>query len=177
MPLPDSSFSVDIPAALLYSWRAMYRVIGVDQREYGPVSDEQLRSWIVQGRLNARSLVQPEGSIGWKPLSDLPEFGASLAQAGPPAYPASTLAPIPTDNNMALSSLIVGCLSLVCCQPLAIVGIILGAMALNQIKSDPNKTGRGLAIAGIAVSIAAIVITALIMLLGGFKELMNAIGR
>jgi hypothetical protein len=50
-------------------------------------------------------------------------------------------------------------------------------MALNQIKSDPNKTGRGLAIAGIAVSIAAIVITGLVMLLGGFKELMNAIGR
>jgi uncharacterized membrane protein len=66
----------------------MYRIIGADQKEYGPVSAEQLRQWIAEGRAGAHSLVRAEGATEWKPLGELPEFAAALGMA-----PASQAAP------------------------------------------------------------------------------------
>jgi hypothetical protein len=56
----------------------MYKIIGADQKEYGPVTAEQLRHWIAQGRANGQSRVQAEGSADWKPLSEFPEFAGAL---------------------------------------------------------------------------------------------------
>ena len=56
----------------------MYRIIGGDQKEYGPVTAEQLRQWLAEGRLNAQTSVLPEGATDWKPLSALPEFSDVL---------------------------------------------------------------------------------------------------
>jgi len=55
-----------------------YKVIGGDLKQYGPVSEEDLRKWIADGRLNAMSLVQVYGEIEWKPLSSFPEFAEAL---------------------------------------------------------------------------------------------------
>src|SRR6266850_420752 len=148
----------------------MYRIIGADQREYGPVSADQIRAWILQARLNARSLVQLEGTIGWKPLSDFTEFAPALAQAGPATVYATGSLPAPQqDNGMAMASLIVGCISLVCCQPLALVSLILGILALSKTNADPNRGGRGLAIAGIAVSALSLVLLGLLAAFGAFR--------
>jgi hypothetical protein len=74
----------------------MYRIIGGDQQEYGPITADDLRRWIGEGRLSAQSLVQAEGSGAWKPLSAYQEFTEALrAQAGhvplagPPPPPVS----------------------------------------------------------------------------------------
>jgi len=69
----------------------MYKIIGADKKEYGPVTTEQVREWIAQGRANATSLVQAEGSAEWKPLSAFPEFADSFANAPstPPSLNAS----------------------------------------------------------------------------------------
>jgi hypothetical protein len=52
----------------------MYRVIGIDSQEYGPVTAGQIREWIAAGRLNAQSKAAPEGTTEWKSLSEFPEF-------------------------------------------------------------------------------------------------------
>lgn len=52
----------------------MYKVIGSDGKEYGPVSAQQLREWIAQGRVNAETKVLVEGTTSWRPLSDFSEF-------------------------------------------------------------------------------------------------------
>ncbi|HUJ11174.1 MAG TPA: GYF domain-containing protein [Verrucomicrobiae bacterium] len=52
----------------------MYKIIGGDGKEYGPVTAEQLRQWIVEGRANAQTKVQAEGSTEWKTLAEFPEF-------------------------------------------------------------------------------------------------------
>jgi hypothetical protein len=77
----------------------MYRIIGGDRKEYGPVTADELRHWIAEGRLSGQSLVQAEGNSEWRPLSTFPEFADALrAQAGqaplagPPAPPASASA-------------------------------------------------------------------------------------
>lgn len=57
----------------------MYKVIGADNRTYGPVPAEQVRRWLNENRVNAYTLAQPEGSTDWKALGTLPEFGADVS--------------------------------------------------------------------------------------------------
>src|SRR6266567_8212465 len=64
----------------------MYKIIGGDQKEYGPVTADELRRWIAEGRLNGQSLVRAEGEGDWQPLASFPEFADALqAQAGGPS--------------------------------------------------------------------------------------------
>ncbi len=67
----------------------MYKIIGGDQQEYGPVTAEQIRQWVAEGRANGQTLARAEGSAEWKPLSALPEF-ADVFRSMPPAPPLPT---------------------------------------------------------------------------------------
>jgi TM2 domain-containing membrane protein YozV len=64
----------------------MYRIVGSDGLQYGPVSEEQLREWIAQGRVTLSTLVQADGSAEWMPAGQLPQF-AALIQVPAPAPP------------------------------------------------------------------------------------------
>ena|SRR5437867_2185147 len=71
----------------------MYKIIGADQKEYGPVSVDQINAWILEGRANGQTRVQSEGSEEWKTLSSLPEFAAALAAKYPEPPPLRTADP------------------------------------------------------------------------------------
>jgi hypothetical protein len=62
----------------------MYKIIGADGKEYGPVSVEQLRQWIAEGRAKRDSRAQAEGTTDWKLLSEFPELADALAAQAPP---------------------------------------------------------------------------------------------
>src|SRR6266404_4395388 len=66
----------------------MSKIIGGDEKEYGPITVEEVRRWILEGRLNDKSLAWMEGSAEWKPLSSFLEFVEPLqmrsGQPGPP---------------------------------------------------------------------------------------------
>jgi hypothetical protein len=62
----------------------MYKIIGADGREYGPVTAEQLRQWIAEGRANAQTMAQAEGTTEWKPLSAFSELAETLRASVPP---------------------------------------------------------------------------------------------
>lgn len=64
-----------------------YKIIGGDQKEYGPVTGQQLRQWVAEGRANGQTLVQAEGQEEWKPLSAWPEFADLFAGAPAPLAP------------------------------------------------------------------------------------------
>jgi hypothetical protein len=69
----------------------MYRIIGADGNQYGPISADQLRQWIAEGRANAQTKILAEGTTEWKPLSEFPEFFPSTSAPGampPPPSPA-----------------------------------------------------------------------------------------
>src|SRR3990172_9234335 len=70
----------------------MYKILGADQKEYGPVSLEQLRQWLAEGRVNAQTLAQAEGTTGWKPLAAYPEL-APLLTAAPSTTSEATATP------------------------------------------------------------------------------------
>ena len=63
----------------------MYYIQGADQKEYGPVSADQLRQWISENRLNRFSPARADGESLWKTLGDFPEFAEVLVGAVPPA--------------------------------------------------------------------------------------------
>lgn len=64
-----------------------YRIIGADGREYGPVTAEQVRQWIAQGRVNAQTRVRFEGATEWKLASEVPEFAERLGMPAPATAP------------------------------------------------------------------------------------------
>lgn len=81
----------------------------------------------------------------------------------PPGYGAG-VPPRPAKNNgMAVASLVLGLVGLPLCFLFipSLLAVIFGIVGLNQIKSDPSQSGRGLAIAGLtlgAVMIALVVL-------------------
>jgi hypothetical protein len=85
----------------------MYKIIGADGKEYGPVSTEQLRQWIAEGRVNAQTLAQVAGSAEWLPLGQLTEFAALLA-APPPLPGAAGAATSPPPPARAATTLDIG---------------------------------------------------------------------
>ena len=62
----------------------MYKIIGADGHEYGPVNATQLRQWMAEGRANSQTRVQPEGGSEWVPLGSLTEFADAFGSAVPP---------------------------------------------------------------------------------------------
>ena len=64
----------------------MYKIIGADKKEYGPITSAQLRHWISEGRVNAQTLARAEGTQEWIPLSAFAEF-SDLVETGPAATP------------------------------------------------------------------------------------------
>jgi len=111
----------------------MYTIIGASQREYGPVSGEQIREWLNQGRLIRLSRARSEGAPGWRSLELVPEFAHLLGtpSAPPvisPGVPTSTDAGsnvvIPYGNMRALIAYYLAVFSLI-----PFVGIVLGLRA------------------------------------------------
>jgi hypothetical protein len=86
----------------------MYRIIGIDGKEYGPVTVEQLREWIASGRANAQTRARAEDSPEWKTLGGFAEFAEALAAKAaaaapppgtPPPFAPPPLAPVPIDAD------------------------------------------------------------------------------
>jgi hypothetical protein len=64
----------------------MYTIIGGDGKEYGPVSAEQVRAWIIGGRANLQTKVKLAGTDDWKTVEEFPEImsGSGAAVSGVP---------------------------------------------------------------------------------------------
>lgn len=142
----------------------MYKIIGTDQKEYGPISSDQIIRWIAQGRVNAQTRVQADGGE-WKTLGQFPEFSAAFgnsfsaspspvaARPTPTPMPIASPAAAPQTSGLAIASLVLGILGIFSCGLSAIVGLILGIVSLSRIrKSNGAVGGHGLAISGIIVS-------------------------
>jgi Domain of unknown function (DUF4190) len=94
------------------------------------------------------------GASGYPPPSSYPAAGYSSYSGGYGAQPET--------NQLAIWSLVSSLVGL-CCGIGSIVGIVLGIIALNQIKETSQRGtpqgGHGLAVAGIAVGVASLIIS------------------
>ena len=78
----------------------MYKMIGADGNEYGPVSIDQVRRWIAEGRADAQTRVRIEGGE-WKTLPAFPEFTGDLAAKAVAASPPPKVATTEADRLAA----------------------------------------------------------------------------
>ena len=153
----------------------MYKILGGDGREYGPVAADVIRQWIAEGRANAQTKVLPEGATEWELLGGVPEFMGALGTVlAPPGVPGPIVAPAiaPRNNPLAIAGLVLGILALtlgICCYglPFNVAGLIFSIIALVQINKDPQtQSGKGMAIAGLILSILSFLLAALLLILG-----------
>ena len=103
----------------------MYRIIGADEKEYGPISLDQLRQWIAEGRANAQTRVLVEGTAEWRTVGQIPELAALLPTAAPiAAGPAPMPSAMPGMTSPAAYAVSGPSIGLIC---VAVIGFLLHA--------------------------------------------------
>ncbi len=147
----------------------MYKIIGADQKEYGPVSADEIRRWVAEGRANAQTLLQAEGQTDWRPLATFAEFasgptaapGGQVFSGGPDVDAARLI------SGPATGLLVVGILCAVTAV-LSLLSHLLGAGARNTQDIPPQlrqivemTTGSlGLVVNFLGLGISALIIFA-----------------
>jgi hypothetical protein len=160
----------------------MYKIIGSDAKEYGPVGADELRQWIQEGRANAQSRIRTVDATEWRPLSTFPEFAAALSAV--PMAPPPPLSPAPITvmhrpaqktNGMAITGFVCSLLGIPCCFTglFGVLGLIFSLIGLSQIKHNPQYTGKGMAIAGVIISIVLLLCSAAFWLMALFGAFQN----
>jgi GYF domain 2 len=109
----------------------MYFIIGGDGRQYGPISEADLRKWIAEGRLNAQSMAKSETDTEFRQLSTFPE----LADAFGPPPQLGSIPPMPAagvDPGQASDKLRVPAIGLMVSS---IISILLSLYSLATFSS------------------------------------------
>ena len=94
----------------------MYKIIGTDGKEYGPVTVEQIRQWATDGRINAQTLIQPEGSADWKAAANFPDLLPPVAPPIAQSAPGSATKPPGADKKISAG----------------ICGVLLGSLGIHK---------------------------------------------
>lgn len=153
----------------------MYKIIGADGNQYGPVPLEELKSWVRDRRANGDTMVQGPGMTDWRPMRTFSEFSDVLGvPVATQVYPAPTpMQPAQKINDYLVPAILV---TLCCCLPAGVVAIVYAAQAKSkssigdwagaQEAADKAKTWTWVSfIVGGLVSLAYVAIVAL----GGMK--------
>jgi len=123
--------------------------VAIGQQQYGPVSEEELKSWVAQGRLGPADLVWSEGMNAWAPASSVAELGfppVGAAGATPPPFPPPAAYPQAHRGGAILA---LGILGLVVCVICGIIAWVMGNGDLRKIDAGlMDPAGRGMTNAG-----------------------------
>lgn len=135
----------------------MYKIIGGDQKEYGPVSSETIRQWLNQGRANAHTRVQAQGDTAWKTLGEIPEFAALMTapyQTAPPPPPQNPR-PLPPSRPILIGDCLSRGFALLSQQTATLFGAtaiyILINLGITSIASIP-VVGQPIALASLVIA-------------------------
>jgi TM2 domain-containing membrane protein YozV len=103
----------------------MYKIAGADGRQYGPVSADEIRRWLVENRVNSQTPAQAEGASEWKPLGTFSEFASVAKPAPPPIMPSPAAGASRAANRI----------------PAGICGILLGGFGVHKFILGYTATG------------------------------------
>ena len=151
----------------------MYKIIGTDGKEYGPVDLEQLRQWVSQGRINSQTRVQAGDNTQWRAASEIAEVAALFAPQstiGAPVVPPVLSSPAPSiqEKGLAIFSFVLGILSFVLCLSAltGIPAIIFGHIARSRATRSPARYGGiGFATAGLVLGYVSILFSLIVLAL------------
>lgn len=83
----------------------MFTILGVDGKEYGPVTAAKITEWIAGGRANLQTKARRAGETEWQTLGDFVEFNAAAAPpplpGAPLPAPAAVHPPVASDADLA----------------------------------------------------------------------------
>lgn len=122
----------------------MYVIIGGDGKEYGPISDVDVRKWIVEGRLNQQSLAKSESDAEFRTLATFPEFAAALglSSAAPPGI-APPLGGVADGRALAARKVTVPAIGLIVASSLCLLEAVIdliripsAAAQMQQVESQ-----------------------------------------
>lgn len=143
----------------------MYKILGGDGKEYGPVSAEQLRQWVREGRANALTQVRAEGATQWQALASIAELAdvfsagtgapptiGSLPGAGAPAMPGAV-----HDGDYELD--IMGCISRAWTVLTANFWLLVGGGAIYLLIVGGLSGFAQIPFVGLLFSLASLLIT------------------
>jgi hypothetical protein len=68
----------------LFDRALKYKVIGSDQKVYGPIQGLKILEWLAEGRINWQTPAQAAGASEWKPLA---QWVSAAEHAGIPVPP------------------------------------------------------------------------------------------
>jgi Domain of unknown function (DUF4190)/GYF domain 2 len=153
---------------------ATYKIIGDDGKQYGPVTAEQIRQWVAEGRVESRTAVFVDGAKDWTFVGLLPEFAALFPAGAPPTIappkPGMAAGRLPATNSLAATGLVFGIVSwvFVCCCggfPFNLLGLVFSLIGLSQTNRHPELyEGRSLAVAGLILSILSLLLLLLALM-------------
>jgi hypothetical protein len=154
----------------------MYKIIGADGKEYGPISTDILTKWLAEGRINAQTKVLPEGATEWKTLGEIPELAAAQPAAPAPIPPmggfSTGVTPAKDQVNAPGICLIVTGAVYVLLAAVRFVGTaFMGAIAASNSNSGNPEFNRIMALSG-GVNVALAVLCLLfgvLVILGGIR--------
>lgn len=141
----------------------MYKIIGADQKEYGPVNADQMRQWICEGRAGPQTLVLAEGATDWQPLAGFAEFAGDLAAkagaatvcvtaAAPSELPADILS---RDYQLDIGACIVSGWNLLKDN----FGVVFGGCAIFMLIQMGMGVLGNIPLVGLLVTVASLIIT------------------
>lgn len=156
----------------------MYKIIGGDGNEYGPVDLEQIKQWLQDGRAGANTKVQPEGSTEWILLSEVPELAALLgpgdATQAPPAFDPAAASPAPAGDALqmvqgpAIGLVVTAVIGFLVCAAgllLNVLGVTFGAMEGESDDAVMSMMSGGV---GVVQSILGVILS-VVILMGALK--------
>lgn len=150
----------------------MYKIIGADGKEYGPITADQLRAWIAEGRANAHTKILPEGTTDWRPLSEFPDLlpaGTKTSAPPPlsaPAFAASDAAE--KVNGPALALMILAGLNLA----LSAVGLLMNLLgsSMSMFNDGPQQAWGNMFSGGLGVASSSLgILISGVIFYGGLK--------
>lgn len=112
----------------------MYFIIGGDGKQYGPISEADLRKWIVEGRLNQQSLARTESETEFRALATFSEFAVELGIAPPGIAP--PLGTLPVSNEAAAGKVTVPAIGLI------VAAILCLLEAIYDLISIPSSAAK-----------------------------------
>ena len=110
---------------------AQYHLIGADGREYGPVSADQLRLWVREGRANRHTQVRPESGGGWQALGAVAELADVFTTDATGIPPVAVVPPAVSSVASRASNKVAA----------GICGILLGGMGIHKFILGYTQAG------------------------------------